>query len=121
MEAAAIRLHRGSRPPRSVSAPVEAMVNTVAITCVVRDDSGQIVDFVVEYINGPGVGTPRRRPTQLVGQRMSELYPAWVDNHMLELLIDVVETGVPSVQTRVPFTDLLDDGAEVRGSSTSRL
>jgi len=116
MEAAAIRLHRAEQATAErFRAALEAMVNTVAITRAVRDDEGRIVDFVLEYINGPGTGTPRRGPEDLVGHRMSELYPAWVENHMLEVLAEVVETGEPRLETRVPFTDVLEGGGEVRG------
>jgi hypothetical protein len=116
MEAAAIQLHRAEQATEErFRAALEAMVNTVAITRAVRDDDGRIVDFVIEFINGPGVAAPRRSQSQLVGRRVSELYPAWADNTMLDRLVDVVETGIPHVSTRVPFADVLEDGSEIDG------
>src|SRR5262249_114126 len=115
MEAAAIQLLRAEQATEArFRAALEAMVNTVAITPALPDDR-RILRFVIEFINGPGVGTPRRPASHIIGQRVSELYPAWADNRMLDRLIEVVESGRPYVSTNVPFTDVLDDGSEIDG------
>ena len=116
LETATILLHRAEEATEErFRAALEAMVNTVAITRAVRDDAGRIIDFVVEYINGPGTESPRRTSSELVGRRVSELYPSWIDNRVLDDLVAVVETGVPRVEKRLPFIDTLEDGGEVRG------
>jgi anti-sigma regulatory factor (Ser/Thr protein kinase)/GAF domain-containing protein len=116
MEAAALQLQRAEQATEErFRAALEAMVNTVAITRAVRDETGRIVDFEIEFINGPGVAAPRRTASQLIGRHVSELYPAWADNRMLDRLVEVVETGIPHVATRVPFKDVLDDGSEIDG------
>jgi hypothetical protein len=70
---------------------LEAMLDDVLIASAVRDESGRIVDFVIEFANSPLSGT-------LAGVRLSQSlsgdYPQWRDS-TIERFARVVDTGVP--------------------------
>ncbi len=70
---------------------LDAMLDDVLIASAVRDQSGDIVDFVVDFANGP-------TSSSLVGlhlsQVMSDDYPLWRDS-TIERFGWVVDTGVP--------------------------
>src|SRR5690606_647557 len=68
-----IRVVEQAQVARFVAA-FDAMLDGVGIHRAVRDASGRIVDLEVEYLNPASVHVGERRP-DLVGRRMSELWP----------------------------------------------
>jgi PAS domain S-box-containing protein len=93
------------RTERRLRGALDAMLDNVAITRVVRDDSGAIVDFEVEYANHRAAAAAGRPAEELVGARLHELHAAWRDPDILERVVEVVATGEPFVAERLPYAD----------------
>jgi serine phosphatase RsbU (regulator of sigma subunit)/PAS domain-containing protein len=88
---------------RRLRGALDAMLDNVAITRGVRDDSGAIVDFEVEYANQRAATAAGRPPEELVGSRLRDLHAAWRTSEILERLVEVVATGEPFVAERLPY------------------
>jgi PAS domain S-box-containing protein len=100
---ARIRAVERSELERFVGA-FDAMLDAVSIHRSVRDESGAIVDFEVEYLNPAAVSIGEFRH-QLIGRRFSDL---WSDEEALAEYARVVDTGIPYVSEDV-------DAARMRG------
>ena len=70
-----------------------------------RDDNGEIVDFVIEYVNSHDSSGARRGSDGLVGQLICEIHPDWRESGMFDRFRDVVETGIPYQGHRVQYAD----------------
>jgi PAS domain S-box-containing protein len=81
---------------------LDAMVDSVVLARAVRDDAGDIVDFVVEFANAAGDGRGRTG-TDIVGHRVSELYPDWMGTPQFRQFVEVVESGRGLTLERVQF------------------
>jgi stage II sporulation SpoE-like protein/PAS domain-containing protein/GAF domain-containing protein len=84
---------------------LDAMLDDVAVARAVRDDSGEIVDFVIEYVNSHDSSGARRGSDLLVGQLICEIHPDWRTSGLFDRFRDVVETGIPYQGHRVQFAD----------------
>lgn len=84
---------------------LDAMLDNVAVARVVRDSNGEIVDFVIEFVNSPSSSGARRGTDGLVGQLICETHPDWRASGMFDRLRDVVETGIPYQGHRVQYAD----------------
>jgi PAS domain S-box-containing protein len=71
----------------------DAMLDGVGIHRAIRDASGRIVDFEIEYLNPSSVNLPRDR-SEIVGGRIQEVWP---ESPLLEQYARVIETGEPFV------------------------
>jgi len=70
------------------------MADGTAFLRAVRDDGGDIVDFVFEYVNEAFCRLVDLASDRLVGHRMLELFPAWVGG-IFDVCVQSVETGRP--------------------------
>ncbi len=84
---------------------LDAMLDDVAVGRAVRDENGEIVDFVVDYVNSHDSSGARRRSDVLVGQLICEIHPDWRTSGMFDHLCEVVETGTPYQGHRVQYAD----------------
>ncbi|HEX7491653.1 MAG TPA: PAS domain S-box protein [Candidatus Limnocylindrales bacterium] len=80
---------------------VDDMADGIVFHRAIRDETGQIVDFVIEYVNRAFCWLADRSPDDLVGRRMLELLPAWADV-LLPVCVTVVETGRPWTGEALP-------------------
>jgi len=71
----------------------DAMLDGVGIYRAIRDASGRIVDFEIEYLNPSSVNLPRDR-SEIIGRRVLELWPG---SPLLPNWARVVDTGDPFV------------------------
>jgi serine phosphatase RsbU (regulator of sigma subunit) len=94
---------------------MDAMIDQVILARSVRDHHGAITDFEVEFANATALDSTGRQARDLVGQRVSALYPRWRSSGMLDQFARVVETGEPWVVDRLHYHDRSADGREVRG------
>lgn len=85
---------------------LDAMLDDVAIARSVRSDSGEIIDFRIEFVNSSGVDGARRDADLIVGRLVCDVYPNWRASGMFDRLRNVVETGVPYQVNRMHFSDL---------------
>jgi PAS domain S-box-containing protein len=81
---------------------LDAMVDSVVLGRAVRDDAGEIVDFEVEFANAAGDGRGRSG-ADVVGRRVSELYPDWMGTDQFRQFVEVVESGRGITLERVRF------------------
>ena len=84
---------------------LDAMLDNVAVARAVRDSNGEIVDFVIEFVNSPSSSGARRGTDGWVGQLICETHPDWRASGMFDRLRDVVETGIPYQGHRVQYAD----------------
>ena len=84
---------------------LDAMLDDVDVGRAVRDHSGEIVDFVIEFVNSHGSTGARRGTDGLVGQLLCEVHPDWRESGMFDKFRDVVTTGIPYQGHRVQYAD----------------
>src|SRR4051812_25064100 len=96
---------------------LDSILDLVVIEHAVRDDAGQIVDFVIQWMNNSPVDVAGRRREEMIGRRISELYPVLAGGELIAGYRRVVETGEPLVVDVMPYVDVID-GQEVSGYYT---
>jgi PAS domain S-box-containing protein len=84
---------------------LDAMLDDVVIGRAVRDDNGEIVDFVIEYVNSHDSSGARRGSDVRLGQLIGEIHPDWRGSGMLDRFRDVVNSGIPYQGHRVQYAD----------------
>ena len=89
---------------------LDAMLDDVVVARAVRDDDGEIADFVIEFVNSHGSSGARRGNDGLVGQLICEIHPDWRTSGMFDRFRDVVESGIPYQGHRVQYADGMVEG-----------
>jgi PAS domain S-box-containing protein len=89
---------------------LDAMLDDVVVGRAVRDDNGEIVDFVIQFVNSHGSSGARRGSDGLVGQMICAVHPDWRTSGMFDRFRDVVESGIPYQGHRVQYEDPMIDG-----------
>jgi serine phosphatase RsbU (regulator of sigma subunit) len=85
---------------------LDAMLDDVAVGRAVRNDNGEIVDFVIEFVNNNLSTSGARRVTDgLVGQLICDVHPDWRASGMFDKFRAVVETGVAYHGHKVQYAD----------------
>jgi PAS domain S-box-containing protein len=87
---------------------VENMEDAFGIYSAVRDESGRIVDFKIEYLNRVAGIINRARPEDIMGHTLLEFLPA-DQRSVLDKYRTVVETGEPLTVESMTFVPSLDD------------
>ncbi len=95
-------------------AALDVMRDSVAIDSAIRDESGTIVDFRVDYLNPVVHDLMQRSRDDLVGTTMLESWPQMKGSSLFESYVRTVETGEPFIDNDVRFMDELD-GSRVVG------
>jgi PAS domain S-box-containing protein len=73
----------------------EHLPDCFGIYSAIRDESGRISDFKIEYVNQAACDVTRLSREELTGKRLFELLPAYRDAGLFEEYCRVVETGEP--------------------------
>ncbi len=74
---------------------LDAILEGVTFQTAIRDDTGRIVDFRIDYANAR-IGSVSRVPAgDQVARGLLELFPAHRTNGLFDAYVDVVETGIP--------------------------
>jgi signal transduction histidine kinase/ActR/RegA family two-component response regulator len=73
----------------------EAAIQGYGILRAERDDTGKLLDFIIEYVNPRGAAFARQNAEAVVGRRLTEVLPGVTRNHVFETLRDVTDTGRP--------------------------
>jgi len=100
---------------------VDDMADGIAFQSAIRDDTGHIVDFVVDYANQAFGRLVDRARDELVGRRMLDLFPTWADG-IFGICVGAVDKGLPRTGESLPEQpglawadpDGLTPGVEVR-------
>jgi PAS domain S-box-containing protein len=96
---------------------LDSILDLVAVERAIRDEDGQIVDFVIEWMNNAPVDVAGRPREELIGRKISELYPVLAGGELIAGYRQVVETGEPLVVDVMPYEDVID-GRPVSGFYT---
>lgn len=84
---------------------IENMLDCFGIYQAIRDESGEIVDFAIEYVNAAACVNNQMTKEEQIGQRLCELMP----NHCSELFEEycqLVKTGQPLLKESFYYEDI---------------
>jgi serine phosphatase RsbU (regulator of sigma subunit)/PAS domain-containing protein len=82
---------------------VAAVAGNHTAVSPVRDSAGRLVDFVFVAVSSTVLDLSGRREDQVIGQRVSELYPTIVDGPVWQAWKDVLADGVPREVGPLPY------------------
>lgn len=84
---------------------VEIMPDSFGIYSAIRDQSGQIIDFCVEYINDAACLNNHMTREEQLGKRLCEILPGHRESSLFAEYCQVVETGQPLVKDELIYED----------------
>jgi PAS domain S-box-containing protein len=84
---------------------VENLMDCFGIYTAVRDDTGQILDFRIDYVNRAACENNHMTREQQVGKKLCEILPGHIDSGLFEAYCRLVETGEPVIKDSVVFED----------------
>ena len=95
----------------------DVLVDAFGVLSAVRDSRGEIVDLRVEYANPAACELFRRRPEDMVGQRLLAMLPSLLPLGVFGKLVHTIQTGEPVIHREPWFQeDALTGAFEVRGA-----
>ncbi|MBE8964752.1 PAS domain-containing protein [Nostocales cyanobacterium LEGE 12452] len=84
---------------------VENMLDCFGVYRAVRNEQGQIVDFVTEYVNSAACFNNQMTYEQQIGQGLCELLPGHRESGLFDEYCQVVETGQPLIKDSLVYED----------------
>ena len=96
---------------------LDSILDLVVVERAIRDRDGAVVDFEIVWMNNAPVDVAGRPRAELIGRRISELYPVLAGGELIAGYRRVVETGEPLVVPVLPYEDVID-GRSVSGFYT---
>jgi PAS domain S-box-containing protein len=84
---------------------IDTMLDGVLISTAIRDASGRIADFRLDYANPAMAAISRIPEDQQVGHTLLELFPAYRTNGLFDAYVRVVETGAPFESSAFRYVD----------------
>lgn len=84
---------------------VENMLDCFGIYSAVRDKSGRIVDFLVEYVNAAACANNMMTREEQIGKGLLEILPAHRQTGLFNQYCRVVETGLPLIKESMLYED----------------
>jgi len=85
---------------------VENMLDPFGIYTALRDESGQIVDFRVEYVNAAACAANMMNKEEQIGHRLLEILPAHKESGLFDEYCQLVENGRPIVKEALDYEDV---------------
>lgn len=83
---------------------LENILECFGIFSAIRDESGKIIDFRIDYLNPAALANNRMTKSD-IGKRLCELLPAHYESGLFAEYCQVVETGEQLVKESVIYTD----------------
>ncbi|NJO81400.1 MAG: PAS domain-containing protein [Blastochloris sp.] len=83
----------------------ETMIDCLGIYRAVRDASGQVIDFRVEYVNAAACRSNQLTPEEQVGRGLCEILPGHRESSLFADYCQVVETRIPLEKEMLLYTD----------------
>lgn len=84
---------------------VENMLDCFGVYRAVRNEQGQIVDFVTEYVNNAACVNNQMTYEEQIGQGLCELLPGHRESGLFDEYCQVVETGQPLIKDSLVYED----------------
>ncbi|MFQ4140738.1 PAS domain S-box protein [Chlorogloeopsis sp. ULAP02] len=94
--------------------PIENMLDCFGIFSSLRDESGQIVDFRIDYLNAAACENNRMPKHKQIGRGLCELLPAHRTSGLFDEYCRLVETGEPLIKNSLVYEDTDDEQRLVR-------
>ncbi len=85
---------------------IETMLDCFGMYSAIRDESGQIVDFLIGYVNEAACVNNRLTKEKQIGQRLCELFPAHCEIGLFDEYVKLVETGQPLVKESLYYENI---------------
>lgn len=93
---------------------IENLLEPFGIYRAVRGPGGEIVDFVIEYVNPAAAAATGLSRGDQIGRRLLELFPGRLESGLFDDYCRVVETGEPLLKDAVSIQDVLGEQMVVR-------
>lgn len=84
---------------------IENMLDCFGMYTAIRDESGKIVDFAIEYVNAAACANNRMTKEEQIGQRLCEILPTHCETGLFDEYVKLVETGHPLIKESVYYED----------------
>jgi PAS domain S-box-containing protein len=84
---------------------VENMLDCFGIFSAMRDESGQIVDFRIDYLNRAACENNRMPKKMQIGRGLCEILPAHRESGLFDEYCRLVETGEPLIKDSLIYDD----------------
>ena len=97
-----------------LQATLDSLIDAHMLFAVVRDESGQVCDFIFEYVNGAACVLLDGTRDEIVGTRLLDRYPVIIERQRWEAYVSLVEQGEPLAINDLVFEHHLVDGQERR-------
>lgn len=101
--------HRAAEAAREAEArfraSVESLMDAFGIYAAIRDETGAIVDFRVEYVNEAACRANRMSREEQVGHRLGEILPGHHESGLMDAYRRLVETGEPVRREQQVYED----------------
>lgn len=93
---------------------VENMLDCFGIFSALRDGSGQIVDFRIDYLNAAACDSNQMPKAMQIGRGLCELLPAHRESGLFDEYCQVVETAEPLIKESLIYDDIYSDRRLIR-------
>ncbi|BAY78912.1 multi-sensor hybrid histidine kinase (plasmid) [Nostoc linckia NIES-25] len=93
---------------------VENMLDCFGIFSSLRNESGEIIDFRIDYLNAAACENNRMPKQTQIGKEFGEIFPAHRKAGLFAEYCRVVETGEPLIKDSLVWEDTLDDQKSIR-------
>ncbi len=87
----------------------ENMLDAFGIYSAIRDPTGKIVDFRIEYANPVACLVNKMTQGEQVGKRLLEVLPAHIESGLFDEYCELVETGQPLIKESLDYTDVFGE------------
>ncbi|MBN3927206.1 PAS domain-containing protein [Nostoc sp. NMS4] len=84
---------------------VENMLDCFGVYRAIRNEQGEIVDFVTEYVNNAACFNNQMTSEQPIGRRLCELLPGHRESGLFDEYCQVVETGKALIKDSLIYED----------------
>ncbi|MBD1842050.1 PAS domain S-box protein [Cyanobacteria bacterium FACHB-63] len=93
---------------------VENMLDCFGIFSAIRDQSGQISDFRIDYLNAAACENNQMPKEMQIGRGLGEVLPGHRESGLFDAYCQVVETGEPLIKDSLIYDDTYADRRLVR-------
>ena len=93
---------------------IENMQDCFGIFTAMRDESGQIFDFRIDYLNQAACANNQMTREEQVGQGLCEVLPGHRESGLFDEYCQLVETGEPLVKDSLIYDDVFDGQRIIR-------
>ncbi|WOD39787.1 PAS domain-containing protein [Nodosilinea sp. E11] len=88
---------------------VENMLDCFGMFSAMRDDSGEIVDFRIDYLNAAACENNQMPESMQIGRGLCEILPAHRELGLFDEYCRVVDTGEPLIKDALVYDDTFGD------------